>query len=127
VSSTLTGGIDRLTIRPVVIQDEANPGSWAGPGGSGAWQPLEWMGSTWRAVADPAVGFDYEVTPFMVGNLSDLPFDGQTAIAERGTARGGGCHFIGEARFQPSPPEDDPASYRRYAGAKRQFLAIAPG
>jgi hypothetical protein len=117
--------LDRLGAN-VVIQDEANPGSWAGPGGSGAWQPLEWMGSTWRAVADPTVDFDYEVTPFMVGNLSDLPFDGQTAIAQRGAARGDGCHFIGDSRFQPGPPENDPTRYRRYAGDKRQFLAVAP-
>jgi hypothetical protein len=110
----------------VVIQDEANPGAWATDADSGTWQPLEWMGSTWRAVADPTVSFDYEVTPFLVGNLADLPFDGQTAIAQRGAAAGPGCHFIGNARFQPNPPEGDPASARRYAGSKRQFLAIAP-
>ncbi len=34
----------------LVMQDEANPGRWATPTG---WQPLEWMSSTWRAVADP--------------------------------------------------------------------------
>ena len=84
------------------------------------------MGSTWRAVADPTVGFDYEVTPFLVGNLSDLPFDGQTAIAQRGAARGRGCHFIGDRRLRPNPPEGDPAGARPYAGDKRQFLAIAP-
>jgi hypothetical protein len=109
----------------VVIQDEANPGRWATDADSGTWQPLEWMGSTWRAVADPTVGFAYEVTPFMVGNLSDLPFDGQTAIAQRGDARGHGCHFIGNRRFEPNPPESDPASAKPYAGRKRQFLAIA--
>jgi hypothetical protein len=110
----------------VVIQDEASPGEWATDADSGTWQPLEWMGSTWRAVADPTVSFDYEVTPFLVGNLADLPFDGQTAIAQRGVAAGPGCHFIGNARLQPNPPESDPASARRYTGSKRQFLAIAP-
>ena len=49
-----------------------------------AWQPLEWMTSTWRAVADRDVAFDYNVTPHMVGNLADLAFDGQTAITQRG-------------------------------------------
>jgi hypothetical protein len=110
----------------VVIQDEANPGPWAEDAGSGTWQPLEWMGSTWRAVADPTVDFDYEVTPFMTGNLSDLQFDGQTAVAQRGAARGRGCHFIGNAKFEPGSPENDPTSAKAYAGAKRQFLAVAP-
>jgi hypothetical protein len=110
----------------VVIQDEANPGRWATDADSGIWQPLEWMGSTWRAVADRTVRFSYEVTPFLVGNLSDLPFDGQTAIAQRGAARGRGCHFIGDRRLRPNPPESDPATVRAYAGDKRQFLAIAP-
>ncbi len=67
----------------LVMQDEANPGRWATRAG-GEWQPLEWMSSTWRAAADPTVSFDYNVTPHMVGNLADLPFDGQTAITQRG-------------------------------------------
>lgn len=110
----------------LVIQDEANPGRWAADAGSGTWQPLEWMGSTWRTAADPTVGFDYNVTPFMVGNLADLPFDGQTAITQRGAARGRGCHFVGNRRFRPRPPEGDTAAASHYAGRKRQFLAIAP-
>ena len=66
----------------LVMQDEANPGEWATQ--PRAWQPLEWMSSTWRSSADPTVSFDYNVTPHMVGNLADLPFDGQTAITQRG-------------------------------------------
>ncbi len=66
----------------LVMQDEANPGRWASQ--EPFWQPLEWMGSSWRAVADPTVDFDYNVTPFMVGNLADLEFDGQTSITQRG-------------------------------------------
>ena len=65
----------------LVMQDEANPGEWATPAGT-YWQPLDWMGSTWRSVVDPGVKFTYNVTPHMVGNLGDLPFDGQTAIIE---------------------------------------------
>jgi glycerophosphoryl diester phosphodiesterase len=109
----------------VVIQDEANPGRWAAtqPGG---WQPLEWMSSSWRHVADPSVSFDYNVTPFMVGHLADLVFDGQSSIAQRGRARGPGCNYVGTRRFQPDPPESDPPRYRRYAGRKGEFLAIAP-
>lgn len=109
----------------VVIQDEANPGPWAAtqPGG---WQPLEWMGSSWRHVGDPSVDFAYNVTPFMVGNLADLVFDGQSSIAQRGGARGRGCNYLGTRRFHAGPPENDPAPFRPYAGRKREFLAVAP-
>ena len=86
----------------VVIQDEANPGPWAvtQPGG---WQPLEWMGSSWRHVGDPSVDFAYNVTPFMVGNLADLVFDGQSSIAQRGKARGPGCNYIGTRQLSSGP------------------------
>ena len=110
----------------VVIQDEANPGRWAGQSGEGNWQPLEWMRSTWRAVADPSVRFAYNVTPHMVGNLADLAFDGQTAITQRGIKprRGGRlarrCTYVGAAELQP----EDPAYLRPYAGPKREFLGI---
>jgi len=110
----------------LVMQDEANPGEWAT---SGVWQPLEWMASTWRAVADPTVSFDYNVTPHMVGNLGDLPFDGQTAITQRGLKGPKGvkparakCNYVGNARFQAG----DPAEYEVYAGPKREFLGLAP-
>ncbi len=116
---------DRLGTN-LVIQDEANPGRWAGQSGEGNYQPLEWMRSTWRAVADPTVDFDYNVTPHLVGNLADLAFDGQSAITQRGRARGKGCAYVGNSTFDPAAPESDPPSLRRYAGPKRQFLAIAP-
>jgi hypothetical protein len=58
----------------------------------------------------------------MVGNLSDTPFDGQSAILERGL-RGRGCHYVGNGAVVPG---DDPPMYRAYAGAKSQFLALAP-
>ncbi len=110
----------------LVMQDEANPGQWAT---AGEWQPLEWMASTWRAAADPTVDFDYNVTPHMVGNLADLPFDGQTAITQRGLRgprRAGRsrarCNYVGNRRFLP----EDPDAYRVYAGPKREFLGLAP-
>ncbi len=108
----------------IVLQDEANPGRWTGPDGNGIeqWQPLSWMASTYRAVSDPSVRFDYNVTSMMVGNLADLVFDGQTAITQRGL-RGRGCHYIGNSRFIPA---EDQAQFRRYAGNQRDFLAIAP-
>jgi hypothetical protein len=116
--------LDRLGAN-VVIQADANPGQWTGPDGSDSgerWQPLAWMGSAWRAVSDRTVHFAYAVNPMMVGDLSDTPFDGQSAILERGR-RGPGCHYVGDSSFLAT--EDDPALLE-YAGAKPQFLALAP-
>ena len=116
----------------LVMQDEANPGEWADNGGGGYWQPLEWMRSTWRAASDPTVSFDYNVTPHMVGNLADLPFDGQTAITQRGL--GGGaqsagsgsarrCTYVGNSSFVEG---EDPERARGDAGPKSEFLVLAP-
>lgn len=120
--------MDRLGAN-LVMQDEANPGRWATELGT-EWQPLEWMGSSWRAVADPIVDFDYNVTPFMVGNLADLVFDGQTSITQRGLkgrrGRAKRCAYVGDSRLLPDPPENDPDAYGVYAGGKREFLGLAP-
>lgn len=115
--------LDRLGAN-LAIQDEANPGAWTGPDGAGAeqWQPLSWMGSTYRAVVDPGVRFDYNVTAMMVGNLGDLAFDGQSAITQRGL-RGAGCHYIGNASFVPG---EDLAMFAPYIGRLPGFLALAP-
>ena len=106
----------------VLIQADANDGEWTGDDGNEPWQPLSWMGSAYRAVSDPTVHFDYAVNPMMVGNLADTPFDGQSAILERGR-KGNGCQYVGNASFVPG---QDLAQYRSYAGAKPQFLALAP-
>jgi glycerophosphoryl diester phosphodiesterase len=113
--------LDRLGAN-LVMQDEANSGPWAALGGQGAWQPLEWMGSTWRAAADPTVRFAYNVTPHLVGNLADLAFDGQTAITQRGLRGPRRCTYVGNRRALP----EDPPAFRRYAGPRRQFLALVP-
>lgn len=105
----------------VMIQADANPGRWATDLQTGGWQPLEWMGSTWRAVADPTVGFRYNVTPMMTGNLFDLVFDGQSAITGRG-ANAEPRRYVGNA----APGPRDPVEYAVYAGDKREFLALAP-
>ncbi|MBN8871030.1 MAG: hypothetical protein J0H66_14215 [Solirubrobacterales bacterium] len=105
----------------LVMQDEANPGEWASPKGT-YWQPLDWMGSTWRSVVDPGVKFTYNVTPHMVGNLGDLPFDGQTAITQRGLTAKKKCNYVGNRKLRP----EDVSSYKRYAGPKRQFITLAP-
>jgi hypothetical protein len=109
----------------VIIQADANDGAWTGADGADPlehWQPLSWMGSAYRAVSDPSVAFTYAVNPFMVGNLADTPFDGQSAILQRGLP-GHGCHYVGNARFVGG---DDDAANRAYAGDKSQFLALAP-
>ena len=121
VTVTYMRCLDRLGAN-VLIQADANDGAWTGTDGSEQWQPLSWMGSAYRAVSDPTVHFAYAVNPFMVGNLSDIPFDGQTAILQRGR-HGSGCHYIGNTAYVPG--EDQP-QYRSYAGAKPQFLALAP-
>lgn len=122
VSLTYMRCLNRLGAN-VVIQADANDGPWTGAGSpTEQWQPLSWMGSAWRAVSDPSVHFAYAVNAFMVGNLADTPFDGQSAILERGR-RGNGCYYVGNRKFVAS--EDDPA-LRNYAGPKPQFLALAP-
>ena len=116
----------------LVMQDEANPGRWVTPQAS-EWQPLEWMSSTWRSSTDPTVSFDYNVTPFMVGNLADLPFDGQSAITQRGlkgskdqSKAARRCNYVGDSSFMPGAPEEDPAAYEVYAGPKSEFIGLAP-
>ena len=124
VTQTYMRCLDRLAAN-VLIQADANDGSWTGPDGSDSaehWQPLSWMGSAWRAVSDPTVAFKYAVNPMMVGNLADTPFDGQSAILERGPQRRT-CNYVGNSQFVPG--QDDPA-LRSYAGPKHQFLALAP-
>ena len=111
----------------VMIQADANPGPWAAPtdpahGGTGAWQPLEWMSSSWRAVADPTVGFAYNVTPMMTGNLLDLMFDGQSSITGRYASARTGVRFVGNAERGP----DDPVEYEVYTGDKAEMLAVSP-
>ena len=106
----------------VLIQADANDGQWTGADGNEQWQPLSWMASAYRAVSDPSVRFDYAVNPMLVGNLADTPFDGQSAILERGR-RGAGCHYIGDTSFVPG---QDQSMYKSYAGSKPQFLALAP-
>ncbi|TJY61072.1 hypothetical protein E4T66_10590 [Sinimarinibacterium sp. CAU 1509] len=105
----------------VVIQAEANPGRWA-VDQAGGWQPLEWMASTWRTVAEPTVGFRYNVTAHLVGNLLDLPFDGQTAITQRG-AQAPQRHYVGNLEFDEA---SDVEAYRVFQGEKTEFVGLAP-
>jgi glycerophosphoryl diester phosphodiesterase len=113
--------MDKLGV-DTLIQAEANNGRWAANAGSGAWQPVEWMQSAWRAVNDPTVRFRYAVNPFMVGNLADLPFDGQSAILARDDPRAFAAHYVGAGRLEGT----DPAADAPYAGTRPGFLALAP-
>jgi hypothetical protein len=121
VAITYMRCLDRLGAN-VLIQADANDGAWTGTDGNEQWQPLSWMGSAYRAVTDPSVHFTYAVNPFMVGNLSDTPFDGQSAIFQRGRV-GTSCHYVGNGSFVTG---DDLSMFRTYAGSKSQFLALAP-
>ena len=98
----------------VLVQAEANNGRWAGTGGQGYWQPLEWMGSAWRAVADPTLRIRYAVNPFMTGNLLDMPFDGQSAILARA------------AHARPTTYVGNLLPERLESGRKREFLVLTP-
>jgi hypothetical protein len=106
----------------VLIQADANDGEWTGAAGAEPWQPLDWMGSAYRAVSDPTVRFAYAVNSFMVGNLADIPFDGQSAILAR-DRRGRRCAYVGNRHFVPGA---DLAALRPDAGPKSEFLALAP-
>lgn len=105
----------------VVVQAEANPGRW-GADVAGGWQPLEWMNSTWRTVADPHARFLYNICPHLVGNLLDLPFDGQSVIAKRG-GRGTPARYVGNSEFVTGT---DLEPYRPYLGDKPELIALAP-
>ncbi|HUP91339.1 MAG TPA: glycerophosphodiester phosphodiesterase family protein [Solimonas sp.] len=120
VHTTYMSCMDALGV-DVVVQAEANPGRWASYQ-AGGWQPLEWMESTWRTSAEPSAHFLYNITPHLVGNLLDLPFDGQSAITRRG-GTGVGAHYVGNLEFDEA---QDPAAYRGNVGDKAEFIALAP-
>ncbi len=110
----------------LVVQDEANPGAWAvdneqSDPTANPWQPLDWMGSSYRDVADPSVHFTYNVTAFMTGSLADLTFDGQSSITQRGL-QGAGCHYVGNMAAQPG----DVVDAAHPAGSVPEFLALTP-
>lgn len=125
------------------LQPEANPGCCWTEYHDGGWRPpafqsLSWLDSSWRAVADPTVrNIRYAVTPFMVGNLVDLPFDGQSSIFERCIERdtASTCagntprNHVGASDFIPCPTAgatrcDDPALLP-YSGAKDEAIVMA--
>lgn len=109
----------------VVLQTEANPAPWAAYSDpNGNWQPLLWGNSSWRHVADPQVSFAYTVTPWLVGNLVDLPFDGQANVKRRDNPRPWPVpHFVGNRTFLDGV---DPGFGAPFAGPKDEFVVLAP-
>lgn len=125
------------------LQPEANSGMWAEYIDCGwkpcAFQSLSWLDSAWRAVADPTVrNIRYAITPFMVGNLVDLTFDGQSSIFERCVARDDGADtcdgnvprtHAGASYFEDCGARtercDDPA-LKPYSGHKSETIAMVP-
>jgi hypothetical protein len=105
----------------IVVQNDANDGPWAGPGGRGLWQPLEWVDSILGSLAPRYAPLRYDVCPMMVGNLFDLQFDGQTTITASDPGKPlrnllalddqphtGRYLFLGPWAF-PDPGETDPS------------------
>jgi hypothetical protein len=109
----------------VIIQTEANPAPWAEYSDPFEnWQPLVWMESSWRHAADPTVAFRYTITPWLVGNLVDIPFDGQANIKRRANPRPYEVrHFVGAGEHVGA---QDPATTELFAGPKDEFLVTAP-
>jgi hypothetical protein len=82
------------------------------------------MNSSWRHVADPEVGFAWSVTPWLVGNLVDIPFDGQVSIKRRDNPRPAEVSaFVGNRALL----EDvDPEYAAPFAGPKDEFVVTGP-
>jgi hypothetical protein len=109
----------------LVLQTEANPAPWAAYSDpNDNWQPLLWMNSSWRHVADDTVGFAYSVTPWLVGNLVDLPFDGQVSIKRRDNPRPAPVRrFVGNRELLDGV---DPDFGAPFAGDEDEFVVVAP-
>jgi len=104
----------------ILVQPEANSGLWAAysdvtedpPG----WQPQTWMASCWQAV-QTYPGFRYGINPFMVGNLFDIPFDGQSAIVVKSPPGHHEAYYAGNG----TPVDGEP-----WSGPRPGFLRLAP-
>lgn len=104
----------------ILVQPEANSGLWAAysdmtedpPG----WQPQTWMASCWQAV-QTYPGFRYGINPFMVGNLFDIPFDGQSAIVVKCPPGRHEGYYAGNG----APVDGEP-----WSGPRSGFLRLAP-
>ena len=78
-------------------------------------------GVDWRAVADPALHFKYNMVAMMICNSLDLVFDGQNSIAGRG-AQATPHRYLGTATAEPT----DPAGYAVHAGDRSELFATPP-
>ena len=103
----------------------ASPGPWAAYSDpAGNWQPLTWMNSSWRHVADPTVDFSYSITPWLVGSLVDIPFDGQVSIKRRDNPEPAEVRrFVGNRHLVAG---EDPQRLEVNAGDKDEFVGLGP-
>lgn len=86
----------------VLLQPDANGAAWTAreqEPPSGRDQPLAWLDSAWAAVHNSSA-LRYAVNPMVVGNLFDVPFDGQSAIVAR---PGEAPHARGYVMTDPRP------------------------
>lgn len=104
----------------VFVHPMVFPIPWAGSA-AGGWTALADMAGGWRAVADPEVSFRHAAVAYLVGNVFDVPMDGQSSILSRG-GRGPGEHHVGASALGP----DDPPDWWRLTGPKPEFVAHVP-
>jgi predicted amidohydrolase len=74
----------------VLAQPTYNNGAWAAyynnnpdSQSSSYWQPDEWLSSTFGSVAASYENIQYNINAMMVGNLYDMPGDGQSSITQK--------------------------------------------
>jgi hypothetical protein len=101
----------------VLLHLSATGRRWGAEGEAG-WNPLAAMAADWGAVADGDLGFRFSLSSYLVGNLADVVFDGQSAIWER-ERQGPGLARVGAAEALGSEPE-------HLAGPKAEAVAMVP-
>lgn len=86
--------ISRLSEAEIIIQPDANPEKWNSYLSNGRWQPEEWMDSSYY-IAQRLEKTEYVVNPFMVGNVMELRFEGQSSITKKGKSEDEKIAYIG--------------------------------
>ncbi len=125
VSLTYMRCLDHLGAN-VVLQDEANPGQLGDRCRLGHLAAAGVDGLDLAHGRRPTVGFDYNVTPFMVGNLADLPFDGQSADHPARRRPRPRLPLRRQRALPARPTGVGPARGEPLRGRKHEFIALAP-
>ncbi|HVL80258.1 MAG TPA: hypothetical protein VM840_01540 [Actinomycetota bacterium] len=117
--SSMPGHVTCLSDRGanVLVHLGATGSRWA-ENGSRGWRPTAATTDDWGAVTDPSLGFRFGITSYLVGNLADLVFDGQSAVWADGYA-GDGLSRVGSLEVH----EGDES---HAAGPKAEAVAMAP-